>query len=111
MGVRVPPSANQTCKSHQFRKLRGVPNLELGPHALYRTEERKPYNIECGTKSCRGVDFRRRVRQPPNERLERLTHATTNKGYSPASPPQARVGFRVKSFGRLALTKTQDLGT
>src|SRR6185369_8297111 len=31
----------------------------------------------------------------PNAALERLAHATTNKGYSPASPLQALVGLRV----------------
>lgn len=109
--VLSTPSAPATHKSHYFNNLLRVPKLELGTHALYRPEERKAYNILWNQVSFRGVDFRRRVPQPPNERLERLTHATTDKGYSPASSLQALVGFRVKSFGRLALTKAQDLGT
>src|SRR6185369_1534442 len=33
--------------------------------------------------------------EQPNVALERLAHATMNKGYSPASPLQALVGWKV----------------
>jgi len=35
-----------------------------------------------------------RHEEAPNAALERLAHATTDKGYSPASPLQALVGLR-----------------
>jgi len=35
-------------------------------------------------------------RKPSNAALERLAHATTNKGYSPASPLQALVGCSIR---------------